>query len=248
MTDTLIEAPGPVGRLREDGGRPRASTSASMPARSSRSSAPTAPARPPRCSPSPASCRRWRARSGSSARPPGADARALPERARLRHRGALGDHGHVGRRQPEARRRAPPEARSSYFPALERSWAAGPGSAPAASSRCSRWPAPSAASPKVLLADELSLGLAPIIVDQPAPGGARRGRRARRRRAARRAARPPGAQDRRPRLRDGARPDRAERHGRRGRRPARQDRGRLPHRRAPEAHRSRGPRSGRLGR
>ena len=43
---------------------------------------------------------------------------------------------------------------------------------------------------------------------QPPRGGPRRRRRARRRRAARRAARPPGAQDRRPRLRDGAGPDR----------------------------------------
>ena len=34
----------------------------------------------------------------------------------------------------------------------------------AASSRCSRWPARSRRKPRVLLADELSMGLAPLIV------------------------------------------------------------------------------------
>ena len=72
---------------------------------------------------------------------------ALPQRPRLRHRGALGDHGHVGRRQPEAGRRRRRRSRSSYFPALERDH--GPprrAAARAASSRCCRWPGPSAAT------------------------------------------------------------------------------------------------------
>ena len=65
---------------------------------------------------------------------------------------------------------------------------------------------------------------------QPPRGGPRRGGRARRRRAPRRATRPPGAQDRRSRLPDGAGPDRPERHLQRSGGPDRQDRSRLPRR------------------
>ena len=55
--------------------------------------------------------------------------------------------------------------------------------------------------PRLLLLDELSLGLAPVIVERLLPVVRQHRRRAGLRRAARRAARPPGARGRRPRLR-----------------------------------------------
>ena len=61
--------------------------------------------------------------------------------------------------------------------------------------------------PALLLADELSLGLAPHDRRPAARRGAHRRRRARHRRADRRAARPQGAQVQRPHVPDGARPD-----------------------------------------
>ena len=48
-------------------------------------------------------------------------------------------------------------------------WTAAPGCCPAASSRCSPWPGRSSPSPKVLMIDEMSLGLAPIIVERMLP-------------------------------------------------------------------------------
>ena len=58
-----------------------------------------------------------------------------------------------------------------------------------------------ARKPKLLMLDEMSLGLAPVIVAPPAAGGAGVRDVHRDRGAARRAARAHGAQDRRPRLR-----------------------------------------------
>ncbi len=66
--------------------------------------------------------------------------------------------------------------------------------------------------PRLLLLDELSLGLAPVIVERLLPVVRRYRRRQRLRRAARRAACPARAADRRPRVRAGPRRDRAAAH------------------------------------
>ena len=51
-----------------------------------------------------------------------------------------------------------------------RCWATGsarwPDRCPAASSRCWPWPGPTCADPRVILLDEVSMGLAPIVVDR----------------------------------------------------------------------------------
>jgi branched-chain amino acid transport system ATP-binding protein len=73
--------------------------------------------------------------------------------------------------------------------------------------------------PRLLLVDEMSLGLAPVIVERLVPIL---------RRAVRRAARGAGAGGLRPRLRPDARPDRARGPGRRTPRAARAARGQLP--------------------
>ena len=143
---------------------------------------------------------------------PGADARAVPKRPRLRHRGAIGDHGHVGRRQPQARRASARQVAFEYFPALERIMDRRAGLCSGGEQQMLSLARALGRHPTLLLADELSLGLAPIIVANLLQAVRARRRRAGRRRAARRATRPPGAQDRGSRLRDGARTHRAERH------------------------------------
>ena len=75
-------------------------------------------------------------------------------------------------------------------------------------------------NPSILLADELSLGLAPKIVDRLLGAVRDRGRRARHRGADRRAARPQGAEVRRSDVPDGAWPDPARAPRRRGDRDA----------------------------
>ena len=82
--------------------------------------------------------------------------------------------------------------------------------------------------PKVLLADELSLGLAPLIVTRLLATLRAGGARARRRDPARRAARPAGARHRRPRLRHGPRHHHPVGPGHRDARSARRDRSHLP--------------------
>ena len=66
--------------------------------------------------------------------------------------------------------------------------------------------------PRVLLADELSMGLAPLVVKRLLEAVVRIANEPGHRRAARRAARPQGARVRRPGLRHAPRPHRAERH------------------------------------
>ena len=82
-------------------------------------------------------------------------------------------------------------------------------------------------NPSILLADELSLGLAPKIVDRLLGAVRDCGRRARHRGVDRRAARPQGAEVRRSDVHDGARPDPARTPRRRGDPTPRRDRGRL---------------------
>ena len=99
-------------------------------------------------------------------------------------------------------------------PAARRSaGSCGPGRSRVASNRCSPWPARSIQEPRVLLIDEMSMGLAPLIVrvalrhrpaDRPRP---------RLRGAARRAARPTRARGRRQRGGPQPRLDRAARPG-----------------------------------
>ena len=218
MTDTLIEARRPVGRLRQDGRRPRA-----RPPRRRRRGR-----RPPRrerrrqdhdaAHPGRRAERRWRARSSSSATPTKA-----PMHVRCRNglgyvteeRSVIMDMsvadnlklaGVAARRWPSATSR-----RSSGR------WTAAPGSARAASSRCCRWPGRSVASrrcssptscrsawrrsssptssrPSATRPTERGVGV--LLVEQHV-------RQA--------------LTHRRSRLRDGAGPDRAERHRRGGR-------------------------------
>ena len=78
-----------------------------------------------------------------------------------------------GRRAPAARDRASrsstPRSRYDYFPALRRISAEWRGCCREASSRCSRMGRALARKPSVLLLDELSLGLAPLIVQNLLP-------------------------------------------------------------------------------
>ena len=84
-----------------------------------------------------------------------------------------------------------------------------------------------ARKPRVLLADELSMGLAPLVVKRLLEA-VRAAADQRRRGTARRAARAQGAAVRRPGLRDAARPDRTVRHRHRVALPHRRDRGPVP--------------------
>ncbi len=82
--------------------------------------------------------------------------------------------------------------------------------------------------PHVLLADELSMGLAPMVVTRLLQAVARRRRQPRCRSAAGRAARAPGAAVRRPGLHHASGSHRSVRHCRRAAWPPVRDRGQLP--------------------
>ena len=72
-------------------------------------------------------------------------------------------------RSPSRRTSGPPSHRGAAavramldaFPRSSRAGSCGPARSPAASNRCWRWPGRSIQDPKVLLVDELSMGLAP---------------------------------------------------------------------------------------
>ena len=136
-------------------------------------SAPTAPARPRCCAPSPA---RWPPAAGRIScdgtdsrrrtpptRPGGHRARARgPAAVPQSHR--RGEH--PGRRRAGRPGRAGTGAPLRDVPADRRAAATGaPGCSPAASSRPWRSPGRSGQARGVLLLDEISLGLAPVVVD-----------------------------------------------------------------------------------
>ena len=96
-----------------------------------------------------------------------------PSRARPRARGSVAVLPAHGRREPAPRRvqgRAPTSTSAlGYFPALEGLLDRRAACCRAASSRCWRWPGRSPRKPKLLMVDEMSLGLAPIIVERLLP-------------------------------------------------------------------------------
>ena len=95
---------------------------------------------------------------------PRAAAPSGPDGSGVRSGGTFRLHGPDGRREP-ARRRRPAGARGRAVPrARRRTSNAGPACSRVASSRSSRWLGRWRAGPQVLLADELSLGLAPLVV------------------------------------------------------------------------------------
>ena len=135
----------------------------------------TARARRRRCASSPASCSRWSGRilfGGDDLARTSPSARArlgiahVPEGRGLFFGMTVAEHFRVGPRGEPTRRRRSPTSTS-------RSWRScrGGGSAcsRAASSRCSRSPARWPGEPKLLLLDEMSLGLAPVIVERLLP-------------------------------------------------------------------------------
>ena len=168
----------PLRRVREGRDRARPSTSASTRARSSRCSGRTAPARPRRSRRSRASCAPLGGEVGCSAR--ATDARCTCARAQglgvvSQERAVLMDL--TDAREP-ARRRVRPRSRAG---AVSRARAASrpPRRAavgrPAADARARL--AASRRRSRVLLVDELSLGLAPMVVDRLLRGRARGRRR-----------------------------------------------------------------------
>ena len=127
--------------------------------------------------------------------PAGADP---PRRRRRRPRGAAAAARAVGRRQPArghvrpraGRGRARHGVRARAVPRAQAALATPRrGRCRAASSRWSCWPRRWCRSPSVILVDELSLGLAPLVVKRLVPDP-RLGRRVGRRGAAHRAVRP----------------------------------------------------------
>ena len=167
------------------------------------------PRLPPRRGPAPQRRRRRRARPHRRLpHPRGPVGVPEPQRGRQPHR----------RRRPAARRSsACTEVAFTLFPRLRGAAASSwPARCRAARSRCSPWPAGLGTDPSVLLVDELSMGLAPMVVGELYEAVAA-GRRDRRVGARRRAVRHRRAALRRPRLRDGPR----RRHLRRPERRAR---------------------------
>ena len=161
--DTLIEARGNVGRVRQDARRPRARTSTSMPERSLPSSARTVSARRRHCSRSPESSRRSPAKFDSLATRPRLRSHA-PCRNGLGYvteeRSVIMDMSVANNLKLTARTRGRvpvlPRARTGHD-APGRALFGRRATDAVARDALGR-------APKVLLADELSLGLAPMIV------------------------------------------------------------------------------------
>ena len=184
------------------------------PARSRRCSAPTAPASRAWCSPSAACCsrtggldraRRARPRGRRPERIRQAGVAIVPEGRRLLPELTVEDNLEVATyalSRDEAQRRAAPHA-LELFPELEKRLDAPARSLSGGEQQMLVLAQALVSQPRFILIDELSLGLAPVIVKRLIPT-IRDGRRVGHRRAADRAVRHGRARPRQPRLRDGA--------------------------------------------